>query len=399
MMGKVVELDPGLQSTKKRPSKIISMPQLLSNFVGNMTNSFHGECKLQGKMTPIVGSRHIGEKGIGDFGFFTTIYECCLNHWGLRTKPDDWWYTISKTIWTEISTVLTEEVVQDLLLKKHQTFWEFGKDSSARTTLIQMDVKEDINFPYGLHQEYNHDQFFNRISNYLQSSVLKNKYYDSLGIDFSTTSSEENIVSGLVVLSSAAIQRSNYCLEMVYGIPYIDMLGTEGDWQHLKTKILSIREFLQPIEHVLKLSSWWERIEKVCDNLIDTYLEKPDRSWWSNIISITRPTTSPGSCTIKFDGWFLSDVLNDKRLETCPSLTSSLVSFPIEIKGQEKNEIAAFVSGIAGIKIDNSMEIPTVEARHGWALFVGPDSQWLYQNHRAIHAGNNGRAVKLPSSI
>ena len=118
-MGKVVELDTELQSAKKRPAKIISMPQLLSNFVGNMTNSFHGECKLQGKMTPIVGSRHIGEKGIGDFGFFSTIYECCLNHWGLRTKPDDWWYTISKTIWTEISNVLTEEVVQDLLLKKH----------------------------------------------------------------------------------------------------------------------------------------------------------------------------------------------------------------------------------------------------------------------------------------
>ena len=49
-------------------------------------------------MLPFEGTTEVALKGTGDYGFFTAFYDCYNHHWGLRTIPDDWWYTIVRTV-------------------------------------------------------------------------------------------------------------------------------------------------------------------------------------------------------------------------------------------------------------------------------------------------------------
>ena len=107
-------------------------------------------------------------------------------------------------------------------------------------------------------------------------------------------------------------------------------------------------------------------------------------NWWKKILTTSEPVYPIKSCSIPYDGWFFTDVLNYKNLKTCPCLHSSIVSVPLLINHNERKENAILVSGMAGIKIDNSKDIPTVQARHGWALFVGQESEYLYANHLVI---------------
>ena len=49
-------------------------------------------------------------------------------------------------------------------------------------------------------------------------------------------------------------------------------------------------------------------------------------------------------------------------------MPSGLASIPLTINENGRKSDAAFVSGIAGMKIDDSRDIPLVEAVHGWTM-------------------------------
>lgn len=62
------------------------------------------------------------------------------------------------------------------------------------------------------------------------------------------------------------------------------MLGTEDDWSKLNTKRRALRTLLEPIEDDVDLSpEWWDLVERVFSNLLDTFQGKPDRKWWSHV--------------------------------------------------------------------------------------------------------------------
>ena len=109
-MGRIVELETGLEPSKVIQSKILSMQQILDKFTRDLEKDLPKQHQFIGSMKPIVGSKEVGNMGIGDFGFFSVIYECSKNHWGLRTKPDDWWYTILRTIWTQLAKFSTNKI-------------------------------------------------------------------------------------------------------------------------------------------------------------------------------------------------------------------------------------------------------------------------------------------------
>ena len=55
--------------------------------------------KHVGSKVPILGSKNSKvREAAGDFGFFTAVYEAYNNHWALRTTPEDWWFTIIRTV-------------------------------------------------------------------------------------------------------------------------------------------------------------------------------------------------------------------------------------------------------------------------------------------------------------
>ena len=384
-MGKILELESGLSPSKVVQSKVVSMQQILAKYSRDLEKDLPKQHQFIGSMKPIVGSKEIGDMGIGDFGFFAVIYECSKNHWGLRTKPDDWWYTILRTIWTQLAKFSHNKRVQDLILQKNQNFLIFKENSTTEKIPILIDISDDLNFPYGIEKSYNHEKFFGRLSNHIKTDIINCEYDNSIGLNFSTTNNGESIATNLMALTSEIKKDSyDYCLSMAFGIPYVEMEGTKDDWELLKVKVHSIRQFLAPIEEIIGVMEWWGKIEAVCDNLLNTYVGIVDKNWWKKILTLSEPVYPIKSCSIPYDGWFFTDVLNYKNLKTCPCLHSSIVRVPLIINHNERKENAILVSGMAGIKIDNSKAIPTVQARHGWALFVGQESEYLYANHLVI---------------
>ena len=111
------------------------------------------------------------------------------------------------------------------------------------------------------------------------------------------------------------------------------------------------------------------KIEVICDKLIDTYRGNGDKNWWSKIFSHKDHGFGSGEYTT-YDGWFLSDLLNiSKSVESFASIPSGLVSVPLVFDENGHESKGAIVSGIAGIKVDETSKVPVVSSTHGWAIF------------------------------
>ena len=80
------------------------------------TESLAADRRHVNNMLPFEGTTEVAMKGIGDYGFFTAIYECYNRHWGLRTIPDDWWYTIVRTVAMAIDNHSKEDEVRKYLV-------------------------------------------------------------------------------------------------------------------------------------------------------------------------------------------------------------------------------------------------------------------------------------------
>ena len=72
-----------------------------------------------------------------------------------------------------------------------------------------------------------------------------------------------------------------------------------------------------------------------------------------------------------YDGWFITKILNKKHtLKSLKSIPTGLASVPLTINNDGVKSKSAIVSGIAGMKIDDSKAIPVVEAVHGWTILT-----------------------------
>ena len=77
------------------------------------------------------------------------------------------------------------------------------------------------------------------------------------------------------------------------GIPAVEMLGSEEDWMKLTSKLKVLRTLLEPIENDLHLrSKWWDVVQEVFNNLLETYQGKPDKKWWSHIVDYQKEYSS-----------------------------------------------------------------------------------------------------------
>ena len=91
-------------------------------------------------------------------------------------------------------------------------------------------------------------------------------------------------------------------MELGCGIKGLEMVGNTDDWQSLIAKIDQLAELLSPLEDVLKLSNWLKFVRRVYEKLLATFEGKPDKDWWSRVISKV-PFGSGGQT--KFEGWII----------------------------------------------------------------------------------------------
>merc|ERR1711920_181007 len=142
-----------------------------------------------------------------------------------------------------------------------------------------------------------------------------------------------------------------------------------GGLAEIEIKIACLEEYVTANPSIDLTPAWWTKVERISDKLIETYRGDGDKEWWSKIFSRERHGFGSGSYST-YDGWFLRDLLNiSKSVESFSSIPSGLVSVPLIFDDNGIETEGAIVSGIAGVKIDETSEIPVVSSTHGWAIF------------------------------
>ncbi len=125
--------------------------------------------------------------------------------------------------------------------------------------------------------------------------------------DFSCTTPTQRIGSQIVTMASVQ-ELFEFEMRLGCGIPTVDMAGSKEDWKRLCGKFAELRALLRPIADDLELpDAWWEGVANIFKKLLDTYRGKPDKKWWSTIVS-SRPYGSMGESTY-YSGWFFTDLL------------------------------------------------------------------------------------------
>ena len=217
--------------------------------------------------------------------------------------------------------------------------------------------------------------FFDQIAKGVQENVKVPEFVDGMTTNFSTTTAVQKIVSQITLMYSVQ-KYFQYKMLSRCGIPVVEMLGTEEDWSKLQSKLKVLRTLLEPVENDLGLSSeWWDLVEKVFRELLSTYQGRPDKEWWSHIISYQNRF---GSGERGFRGWITDFLEGTKRIIDIYAMASGQVSVPLILQFPRVKDTATLVAGMLGFTLHtiNTKEL-SVQPFQGWSLLLSKESPFL----------------------
>ena len=218
-----------------------------------------------------------------DCGMFAAVFTAYSYHYKLRTSPDDWWFCVIKQVARAID--------------------ESAQKESVRKVFVYHEGKKTVEIPVEDLTIYTVDYnwFFDQITKAIKEDVKVPEFVDGMTADFGTTTPVQKIVSQITLMHSVK-HYYNFSLLGGCGIPAVEMLGTEEDWQKLTTKLKVLRTLLEPMENDLYLpAEWWDVVQNVFCKLLETYQGKPDEKWWSHIMDYEQAYFSGMFCeTIDF---------------------------------------------------------------------------------------------------
>ncbi|KAJ7374207.1 hypothetical protein OS493_007280 [Desmophyllum pertusum] len=258
-----------------------------------------------------------------DCGLFAAVLTAYNNHWKLRTSPDDWWFCVIKRVASAIDKNAKKESVRKMFV-----------DHEEKKTI-------EVEVPDSTIYTVDYSWFFDQIAKGIQENVKVPEFVDGMTADFSTTTAVQKIVFAdyIDVFSSRVFQ----------------LYDDDDVWNSCS-------------------GDWWDLVEKVFSELLDTYQGKPDREWWSHIMSYERAFMSGQSGG--FRGWMTEFLEGTKRAIETRDMTTGLVSVPLVIKDPSGvQDTATLVAGMLGFTIhtDDTKEV-SVQPFQGWSLVLSKDS-------------------------
>jgi len=285
-----------------------------------------------------------------DFGFFSAILACYNNHWVLKTSPDDWWNVIVRNV---------AQAVDDK-----------GEKAEIREYFVAHEGKKSIDIrvgPPGSLPNVDYSWLFNQFSNGIKLNIKTPGYADLMQADFST-SGPEQIISTQIMLMSSLQKYFEYSFGTDCGIPGVQMLGTEQDWQRLLEKTKQLRSLLKPVAGVLGLEDWFQSTEDMMARLLATYKGEPDKEWWGHILSWNQ--THGSGARSWWDGWMI-DFLMAPEAKKPQNFQSGVVSVPVKIDDNGVSDTGRLVAGTVGFTLEEGREgRQVVQARQGWVLLL-----------------------------
>ena len=309
-------------------------------------------------MVPALGSVE-NIYSFGNCGLFAAIITTYNNHWKLRTSPDDWWFCVIKRVACAIHKNAMKESVRMMFV-----------DHEGKKT-IEVEVSDTSIYTA------DYSWIFDQIAKGIQENVKIPEFVDGMTADFSTTTAVQKIVSQITLMYSVQ-KYFGFKVKSMCGIPAVEMLGTEDDWSKLQSKLKVLRTLLQPIENDLGLlSEWWDLVEKVFRELLSTYQGRPDKEWWSHIISYQNRF---GSGEEGYRGWITDFLENTKDIIDINEMASGLVSVPIILEDTDRcvKDNATLVAGMLGFTVyTDGAKMMSVQPFQGWSLLLSKDSPFL----------------------
>jgi len=286
-----------------------------------------------------------------DKGLFSQIFQAYSNHWDLVTRPEDWWFEIIRKVALAIDNN--------------------SKKESVRKFFVSHEGKKELRVILGQSVESaNYSSFLEQMTDQVAENIRQPEYVDIMRANFSTTTDIHRIVSNIAVMNSVQ-EYFDFYGSILCGIPRVEMIGEEEDWQALADKFDSLQGYLAPISVDIGLEGWWQGASAVLENLASSYSGKWDQDvnmteWWSKIVT----QTGSGGCGIpeRFSGWFVTDFLATEMTE----IPSGLVSVPLTVTDGYTTEDTALVAGIPGFWVteDFSLNRTKIEAVQTWTLMM-----------------------------
>ena len=284
-----------------------------------------------------------------DWGFFSAILACYNNHWVLRTSPDDWWNVIVRNV--------------------AQAIDKNGEKNKVRDFFVEHEGKKTIEVILpGRLDNIDYSWLFDQFSEGIRMNIKTPGYVDLMQADFSTTTPDQ-LISSQIMLMSSVQKYFDFGMSTMCGIPGVDMKGTLQDWKQLVTKTENLKSMLQPLMNELLLEDWFITTLRTLKNLVDTFEGKPDKEWWSHILSWNKRYGSGARSW--WSGWMI-DFLMAGKAESPQDFQSGMVSVPLEIKDPPVavSDVGELVAGTFGYTVEEGQRAPVVEAKQGWVLFL-----------------------------
>jgi len=154
----------------------------------------HNMLVLNGSSDNVFGGRDFS-----DNGFLTVIHEAYNNHWGVKTVPDDWWYTIVRTV----------AIAIDNNSKKNEVRNYFVNHKGKKRLEVVVNQRNGIDY----------NLFFRKMTDLVQSNIKVPDYVETIRSDFSTSTSVHRISSEITIMSSMQ-EYFEYVMRFLCGIPF-----------------------------------------------------------------------------------------------------------------------------------------------------------------------------------
>ena len=117
-----------------------------------------------------------------DKGLFSTILAAYSNHWVLKTRPEDWWTTISQIIAIRIDKKANDTAVREF----------FVSHEGKKTLTVGIRRIDDIDS----------ERFFNEMISQITRNINKPEYTSLMESDFSESTAADRVINSIMLMYS-----------------------------------------------------------------------------------------------------------------------------------------------------------------------------------------------------
>ena len=290
-----------------------------------------------------------------DWGIFSTVLACYNNHWTLKIGPEDMWNVVTQTLVYAVN--------------------DHANEDEVRRKFVDHEGQKRLDISVGPTLENLKCEFLiNEFSSAIKKNLKTVEFAKLMQADFSTTSTDKYLISQIMLMSSVKKYFSYECSTSC-GIPGVIMKGEVDDWKRLSTKFDDLENSISSIIPNLGLEKWFKLTKTIFKNLCDTYMEHPNKDWWSRILSWN---VSFGSGERDhWSGW-MADFMG--CTEDPDKLPSGLVTVPVHFTDTMNHppivdDVGLLVAGTLGFIVeDHDIVGPIVEPHTTWNLLLPPNS-------------------------